>query len=474
MQPICVDLDGTLILTDSLLESFLLLIKLNPLYLFLSLIWILRGRAYFKTAVAARINLSPQHLIYNQALLNWIQIKKSLGHPIYLVSAAHQKIVTSVANYLGIFDGVLASDLHVNLKGSQKALACVKQFGEKNFIYVGNSFTDLPVWQHASEVICVTHSTKLIQRCQHEFKSVVVLARNKPTLLDYLKVIRVHQYAKNILLLVPIFLNKHIFSSALWNTVPMALIAFCLVCSMSYILNDLYDLSADRQHKTKHKRGFASGLIPISAGLYMLAIFGCVAITIQIYLHNWNFSLILAIYFILSLTYSHWLKEIVILDVLVLTLLYTLRIIAGMLLLHEPISNWFLTFSIFFFLSLSLVKRYIELQTLKPNEKILRRGYQPKHTLFVLINGITLGCFSALIFVLYVASSKAQSIYQDSNILYFVAFAIFYWLQRVWLLAIDHKVNEDPVLFAIKDKNTYWVGLVCVMLLLLAHVRVDL
>ena len=469
MKPICVDLDGTLLLTDSLAESLILLLRQNPFYLFLALIWLLQGRAYFKAAVASRTHLNPEQLIYNQNILTWLKVKKSLGHDLYLVTGANEKIAITIANYLGIFSGVLASK-DINLVAKHKAKACNKQFGKYNYIYLGNSKNDLPVWQDADSVVCVTDSRRLENQCRQLGHKVEYIRQPKPTLKEFLKAVRAHQYAKNILLFIPLFLNEQLFNQELWYSAPLAFIAFCATCSITYLINDFYDLNADRQHKTKNKRGFASGRVPLIYGFYLIIAFAIIAILAQIILSNLYFTLALGIYFILSLAYSQWLKEIAIMDVLSLTVLYTLRILAGMMLIADPISNWFLTFSICFFLSLSFLKRYIELQALPIGAHIPRRGYQQSHILFVLVNGLALACLSVVIFVLYIASNKASAIYANVNILYLVAFVLFFWIQRIWLLAIDKKVNEDPVIFAIKDKISYITGILCVGLLTIAHI----
>ncbi len=473
LETICVDLDDTLLLSDSLLESILILLKRNPLNIFLVLMWMMKGISFFKNAVATHTQLDPEHLNYNSDVIKRIKEYKQQGYPIYLVTGASELIANSIADHLKLFDGVLASTKLTNLTGTNKARACIENFGENRFIYLGDCKKDLKVWKFSKKIICVSNSQSLIKRFRVLNKDIEIIARAKPKLKDYLKAIRVHQYAKNVLLLLPIFLNKDFFALPLWQAAALAFIAFCLTCSAVYIINDLYDLKADRQHKIKYRRGFASGLIPIKHGLFLFTAFIILSIGVQLVLHNSLFSIAIGLYFILSIAYTQWLKQIAILDVMVLTVLYTIRIVAGMLLLNEPLSHWFLSFSIFFFLSLSYLKRYIELSAMHPSEnKIPGRGYQQQHHLFVKINGLATGCLSVVIFLLYIASTKAQHIYADSSLLYIAAFAIFYWLQRIWLLSADGKVHSDPVLFAVKDKVSYAVAFICIIAIIFAHVGI--
>ena len=422
----CVDLDGTLLLSDSLFESALLLLRQNPLMIFMLLFWVLRGRAYVKAEIAKRVELESDSLPYNPAVIDWIEQQKSAGHPIYLVTAANQQVAQSIADHLGLFDGVMASSDDNNLKGHRKAQACVEAFGEKQFIYVGDSASDLAVWQKAQAAVCVSHDKKLIKKCRQIDSDGTLLERPKPRLKDYLKAIRVHQYAKNILIFVPIFLDGIFQYAELWSTLLLAFFAFCFTCSVAYIINDLYDLKADRQHEKKRHRPFASGLIPPQSGFYLLLIVIVLSVSSQLISANLNFSLVLICYFILSLAYSQRLKEMPILDVIILTVLYTSRIFAGMLFINEPISNWFLTFSIFFFLSLSFMKRYIELQTIQQagRQLLMRRGYGAHHDLLVKICGLSCGILSILVFLLYVTSERGIEVYDYPIFLYPVAFFV--------------------------------------------------
>lgn len=472
MKTVCVDLDGTLVVTDTLIEAILTLVKRNPLLVFSLLVWLLHGKAYFKSAIAARVELDPQQLVYNLPVIDRIKAYKAKGHPIYLVTAAHQRFAECISKAFNFFDGIIASNDTINLSGEKKAKICSQKFGKNNFIYFGNSSQDLPVWKDAETCICITQDKQLIKNCKQQSNNVVVIAKKMPTIKDYLKLVRIHHYAKNALVFLPLLLSKELSSATVWQHV-LAFFAFCFVCSAIYIINDLYDLAADRQHKIKKRRAFASGLISIPHGLVLMLLCFAASVGIQLYLHNLYFSLIIIIYLILSTAYSVRFKEIIIFDVMILTVLYTIRILAGMVLLPDAISHWFLTFSIFFFLSLSYMKRYIEINKLDASTNaILRRGYNQQHEWFVKISGITTGFISIVIFILYVASEKAKLIYADVNLLYLIAFAILYWMQRIWLLAIEKKVNDDPIEFALKDKSSYIIAGIAAIFLILAHVRI--
>lgn len=385
--PLCVDLDGTLIKTDTLFESFLIFIKAKPFYIFFLPLWLLRGRAYLKQKITYSTKLNIALLPYNQAVLDWIQAEKAKGRKIILVTAANQLIAESIAQHLGLFDEVLASDDEINLKGKVKQKILSERYGSKQYDYVGDCHADIAVWQDAHSAILVNPTKSLRQKAKaltnivHEFHS------QNPKLL-FLKTIRVHQYVKNLLIFLPLLLSPYILDSHLWLNYMLGFLSFCTTASMVYIINDLMDLESDRQHPRKRYRGFACGGISIKQGLGIIFALLIITIGLCFYLHS-NFVLTLGVYFLITCFYSFYLKKLVLIDTFTLSILYTLRLIAGITLLSHSYSDWLIAFSIFFFLCLAYVKRFTELFKANDESKIINgRGYRLEQINLIKMLGI--------------------------------------------------------------------------------------
>jgi len=463
MSVLCVDLDGTLINTDTLHEKILLFIIANPFNLLRIILWMFRGKAFLKSQLADRVHLPVSSLPYNQELLSWVKTEKASGRRVVLVTAADQKIAHAVANHLGIFDEVLASDGLTNLKSRSKASLLNKRFGEKNYTYVGNDKSDLQVWKSAKQAILVNKSRNLVKHIQRLANLQHYFVLDKLTLKAFFKAIRVHQYAKNVLLFVPLVTAHLIFDIQSWPTVLCGFMSFCCIASSVYLLNDLCDINADRQHPTKSKRAIATGLLSIKNAIFLISIFFIAAVALSWHLPS-NFKIILGIYYTLTLCYSLYLKQKLLLDVITLSNLYTIRVAAGMTLLSTAVySLWLLLFSVFLFLSLAFLKRVAELILLKEHDQttILRRGYSTAHYPILTHFGICSGFLAILILALYLDSPTAVKLYHYPQMLILLFPVFIYWLCRIWMLAMDGKIIDDPVLFAVRDKISY----VCVLII---------
>jgi len=460
--PLCIDLDDSLLLTDTLWESFLRLIAINIIYLFVLPIWLLSGKAAFKRRISEKVTLSYNTLPLNTPLVDYIKEQKNTGRKIVLITAADEKIANGIAEYLDLFDTVLASDGKQNLSGQRKARALNDLFGEKGYVYVANAAVDIAVWKHAAAAIVVNASTKLTAKIRSLFRiEADIPVEKKPIFVkSMLKAVRPHQWVKNLLLFVPLVLSHQLKPDSIITNL-LAFFAFCCVASAIYLINDLFDLEADRLHETKSRRPFASGLLSIQTGCWMALILLCVAILIAINV-NLYFLLVILLYILLTSFYTLRLKRMVLIDVLTLTSLYTIRIIAGATAVDVPVSFWLLTYSIFIFLSLGLVKRYIELQDLfvKHSEKRKTRGYSVDDLPVVLLFGVCSGFVSVLVMVLYINDLQASKLYTHPLWLWIVGMAVLYWINRVWLLAHRGELHEDPVLFAIHDRASYVIVLI--------------
>ncbi len=453
LLPLVVDLDGTLIRTDLLVESFLGLIKKNPLYVFLVAIWILKGKRTLKAEIAKRVNLDVKVLPYNQALLDYLKEQKAQGRTLALATASHLKYADQVAKYLGLFDRVFATSEGKNIAAGNKAEVLCEAYGEKQFVYAGNAEPDLKVWKRSARSIVVGHSNHLHKQAESLAPVERRFQSAKPSLKVYLKACRLHQWVKNVLMFVPLVTAHKIFEVDLLISDILAFLAFSLCASSVYLLNDLLDLDADRQHKSKCKRPFASGTLPALHGILLIPVLLLVVLGLVVALPL-NFAMVLVIYFIATTAYSFALKKRIMLDVIILAGLYTIRLVAGAAATGIALSQWLLAFSMFIFLSLALVKRYTELMDLRSRGVISEakgRGYEVADIELLSSLGGASGYLSVLVLALYINSDSVQAMYHNSQILWAVCPLMLYWISRVWVIAHRGRMHDDPIIFAIKD-----------------------
>ncbi len=468
--PLCIDLDGTLIQTDSLWESCLRLVSEKPLLLLLLPFWLFLGKSGFKHKVSQHVELAPSSLLFNTKLLKYLTKQKLHNRHLVLVTAANKKIAESIAAHLNIFDEILASDEQYNLSGNNKAKILSQKFGEQGFVYAGNANIDLDVWQHSAAAIIVNASEKLLNNAEQITKIEEVFPNeNKTTIKTVLKAIRLHQWAKNFLIFTALILSHSWFNIEAVQLSLLAFFSFGFAASSIYLINDLIDLEADRAHQTKKKRPLAAGTLSIPAAIALVPILLGFSFLLASQI-NTDFISILGVYLILTTAYSLFLKPIALLDVITLTSLYTIRIIAGIIAINVPQSYWLLAFSMFIFLSLALIKRFSELKNMAQSGQThsSSRGYHVEDLPVVSLFGICSGYISVLILVFYTHDLQASTLYKHPDWLWFIAIAVLYWISHMWLLAFRGKMNEDPVLFAIHDRNSYLVTLVVSISLYLA------
>ena len=451
--PLCVDLDGTLIRSDLLLESLLILLKESPWIFFLLPIWLLEGKANFKTKIADRVEIGVETLPFNMEFISYLTSQKEAGRTLILVTASHKKFAQKVSEHLGLFSEVFATENTVNLSGVNKRDLLVSRFGEKGFDYAGNAFVDLKVWKVAREAIVVNAPTNIRQKAEQESHVAQIFTSPPVTFRLFFRALRVHQWAKNILIFVLLLAAHRATDPVLLGKDLLAFVAFCLCASTVYILNDLLDLSSDRQHPKKRHRPFAAGYLPISAGLLVSPVLIFLAFAMGLIV-NYEFILVLGVYFVFTLGYSFWAKRIMILDIIVLAILYTLRIIAGGAAASIPPSFWLLAFSVFFFLSLAMVKRYSELLVMKRLGQITAhgRGYHTEDFPVILSLGAASGYAAVLVLSLYINSPEVRSLYRHPEILWTLIPILLFWTSRIWLITHRGEMHDDPVIFAIKDK----------------------
>lgn len=327
IRPLCVDLDGTLIRSDVLTEAIFLLLARKPAALLLFPGWLLRGKAYFKTRIAERVQLDPALLPYHEEFIGWLREERQRGRRILLVTAAHEQLARPIAAHVGLFADTMASDIRGNLAGLKKAAHLTREFGPHGFDYAGNSRVDLPVWAAAGEAIVVNAPARVLARAQAQGRVSRVFAGER-SLGAYLRALRPHRWLENLLVFVPLLAAQRIADVALLGRAALAFTAFCLCASAGYLLNDLADLPADRRDPASRNRSLAAGDIPIQHAAALVPVLILAAFVIAAVLPG-SFAGVLAIYVVISIAYSFALQGVAVLSVIIPAVSWTLRIIAG-------------------------------------------------------------------------------------------------------------------------------------------------
>ncbi|NCT69009.1 MAG: UbiA family prenyltransferase [Rhodanobacteraceae bacterium] len=450
--PLCVDLDGTLIHSDLLAESAFALLRRNPLYLVCFVFWLARGRARLKREIAARVTLDVTRLPYDRRVLAWLD-EQADGRRRVLCTASDAQLASAVAAHLGRFDETFGSDGVRNLGGRHKRALLSERFGRGGFDYVGNARTDLVVWAHARRAIVANAPAGVVRAAHATCEVERVFERRGGAWRAWLAALRLHQWAKNLLVFVPLVAAHVVFVPDLALRTLVAFLAFGLCASGAYVVNDLFDLDADRRHPRKQHRPFAAGRLPLAAGLVAAPLLTAAAFAVAFALSP-GFALVLAIYAVTTLAYSLAFKRVAMLDVVVLAGLYTVRIFGGAVAIAVPVSSWLLAFAMFLFLSLAMVKRYTEVRRVAASEEtqVAGRGYGVGDLGLIQSLGTTSGYLSAFVLALYVDSTKAEALYRHHAVLWLLVPMLLYWIGRVWLLAGRGHLHDDPVVFALTDK----------------------
>lgn len=469
-KPLCVDLDGTLIKTDTLHELIFHALKKQPWLIVMMALWLLRGRHILKRELTSRFRLNVESLPYSRSFLEFLREQYAAGRAIYLVTGADQRIAQQVIDYLGIFAGCWGSNSERNLTGRKKAALLVEKFGERGFDYAGNDHIDLHVWQQSDQCYLVNGSPSVASRSAKRVKFVSHTEPRENLSLKLLaKTMRLHQWAKNGLVFVPLLASHHFLDlSLVWLTF-IGFVAFGCVASFSYIINDFGDLEADRSHHSKYLRPIASGQISIPTALLLAASLLIAAIGLCTLLPK-GFVASLIIYFVVTNLYSLRFKAIPMLDVIILAGLYTLRILAGSFTADGALSFWLLAFSAFIFFSLAVVKRIAELLVVmerNQGQRLQVRGYWTTDLPVLLSFGTASAMMAVLVVALYINSPQIMEMYSTPYYLWLVCPVLALWLGRVWLITWRGLMHDDPVVFALKDKHS-WLMLGLALALMVA------
>jgi 4-hydroxybenzoate polyprenyltransferase len=451
---LCVDLDGTLVRTDMLHEAILDVIKHRPLAFLHSAVRLHHGKAMFKHRIADCARLDVTRLPFRSEVMQLIHDARAQGRTVVLATAAAPQIAHAIAQHLGVFDEVLCSNETCNLSSHIKANELVDRYGVGGFDYVGNHSDDLAVWRSARKVIAVSDSKRLLIAAARHGQEVQAISSSATGFDPLLRSMRPHQWLKNLLVFVPLIAGHQLGDATALLSAILAAVAFCLAASSVYIVNDLFDLSDDRAHRSKHKRPFAMGAVPIRTGAITAPLLLVAALAIATLL-PYLFVLTLLFYMLLTAAYSFRLKRQVILDVVILAALYTIRVIGGATATEILPSFWLLAFSMFVFFSLAMVKRYTELLNKPPTSGALPgRGYVSEDQPVLLSLGVSSALISVLVLALYIASPQVIVNYREPLWLWILPSAMLYWSARLWMKTARGEVHDDPVVFAIRDRQS--------------------
>jgi 4-hydroxybenzoate polyprenyltransferase len=470
-HPLVVDLDGTILKTDLLFESVNWYISKHFFKTLMLLVWVLKGKAYLKSQLALIYPVDPAQLPYNENLLSWLKSQRSQGRPIILATASHSIPAKKVADHLAIFDEVYATDSLLNLKSNNKRDKLLTTYGTGNFDYIGNSSDDLPIWRVADKAFLVNASKSLIRKAEEVNSSAEILFHSDQTSRINLiaRAMRPHQWLKNLLIFVPLLTSHEYQNLPLLKAALLAFMAFSLTASSAYILNDIVDIAEDRHHPKKKFRPFSSGDLSILSGWILWPCLLACAFSISLMTLPSFFVGVQAVYFCLTVAYSFFLKQKPIIDVLTLSGLYKIRIVAGIVAFNLPLSFWLLTFSMFFFLSLALVKRFTEIYSLKEkrmNVKLKGRGYFREDIEIVSSMGISSGYISIIVLALYIQDILLSQVYIRPELIWLTCPLLLLWISRTWIITHRGQMHNDPVVFAAKDLFS-WITVVILLLLFL-------
>jgi 4-hydroxybenzoate polyprenyltransferase len=451
MRPLYIDLDGTFLRTDILLESLFLVIKKSPRTLLALPVWLANGRSYLKRRLALASEIDYRSLPVNEAVAGFLATEKQRGRRLILATASDRIHAEGVARaHEGLFDDIIASDPGLNLKGRHKLAAIQKR--DRDFAYIGDARADLCILASATERY-LANPTRSLERERDDWDGVFLDRKKFPQ--GWLKQLRLHQSLKNLLVFLPLFLAplERIADSILPTFI--AFFAFCFLASGTYILNDLFDLEHDRKHPKKRSRPLAAGDLSIPqaiAVMFALVIAGLVAAGMV----GADLFVVLVAYLITTVAYSFLLKHYIGIDVFTLASLFTLRIFAGGEAADLPLSFWILSFSMLVFLSLALVKRCAELQMLirQGDKRTSGRDYGVEDYPLLQSFGVAAGMLSVLVFAFYTQSTAFLNQYQQPSFVWLALPALSYWIFRMWIKTQRGEMDSDPIIYTMTDRGS--------------------
>lgn len=467
LKPLVVDLDGTLIRTDLLYESFLYLLAHDPIKALLAVLSVREGKANLKFLLAKHAKLDIPSLPVNAPVLDFLNKEAEKGRSIYIASAANERYVEEISKHFGIFSGYFGSNRHVNLSGDEKAKLLCSIFGEKGFDYIGDALVDYAVWKKSDGIYIANATAEFAEKVREWAPTAVSIGTASSRRQYYLKALRIHQWLKNSLIFIPALAAHQVGFPIFWSVI--AFFSFSLCASSVYILNDLLDLRGDRAHPRKRRRPFASGDLSITAGFVLIPLLFFASIALALALPA-SFMAVLFGYYALTCAYSFYLKRKLLVDVVVLACLYGSRIVAGAAAASVIISPWLTVFAIFFFLGLAIVKRCAELSDRKHTGmgNPIGRAYYIEDLPLLEAMSIASGYVAVLVLALYVQSEFVTVLYTHSDRLWLLCIPLIYWISRMTILTKRGIMHDDPVVFAVKDRVSQMVAVSCALIIMLS------
>jgi len=457
--PLVVDLDGTLVATDTLWELIVLFLKRNPRGLFLLIVWAFQGKAKFKAKVGAEVSLDAESLPYRTDFLKWLRAEKESGRFILLATGADALTAEAVAAHLKLFDGVIASDGKTSATGDAKYSLVAEALGHQPFEYAGNARVDLKVWRKAGNAIVVAPDRGVLAALRKHNIAVSEHFPAPPARFSvWIRALRVYQWVKNLLIFTPLLTSHRIFDVPGLAHAACGFLVFSLVASSTYLINDILDLPADRRHASKCRRPLAAGLISVPGALFAAFLLLAAAALLSTLL-PWPAALLLGGYSLGTICYSVFLKKLLMVDVVALALFYTARLMYGGLVTGIEISIWTLAFCAFSFFSLAASKRINDLAkaNLQASELLRHRAYQARDLNALVALGASTSNIAVLVLILYINSQQGEKLYRHPHFLWAMCVPLLYWFSRTLMLANRGKLADDPILFAVKDRATYVV-----------------
>ncbi len=469
LPPLAVDLDGTLIHVDTLHEGFLAACKGAPRDSLALLQALRQGKASFKGAVATAAVFDPALLPYNKDVLAYLEEQKRQGRRIGLFTAAHSSIANAVADHLGLFDVVRGSDDGVNLSGERKLAVIRETFGD-DFAYAGDAPVDQPIFAAARSAVLVGNVPALTRYVPPGSTIEASFPKDRQGVGVWTRALRLGHWAKNVLVFAAPVLSLEIAQPAVLLQSVLLFVLLGIIASGTYLINDALDLEADRRHPRKRMRPIAAGEIRVRDALLVagLMIGGGLVASLAL---PFPCTVALFVYLVTTLAYSLALKRQPIVDVFVLAGLFTLRIAAGAFVIAGPLSPWLMTFSVLFFLGLAVIKRYAELERVvrQGGEEVVSRGYTSRDLPLLLATGVGSGLASVVIFTIYLINDHyPQAVYGHPEALWAMVPILLLWTLRAWHLTVHGRMNEDPVVFALKDRGSQVLGILIALALVVA------
>tara|TARA_B110000444_G_C18811416_1_gene582786 strand:+ start:119 stop:1552 length:1434 start_codon:yes stop_codon:yes gene_type:complete len=469
-----VDLDNTLIKIDLFQEKLLSLLVTNPILFIKAIALLFKRKTLSKEFIADKTIINSKYLPINKKVLSLIHDYRKKGYKIILATGCSEKYIESIKMHIYNFDTCLSSNKIENCVGNNKLKKIKKLIGENSaFIYIGDSQKDIVIWEHCKQAIITGNDTKkLIKILKNKnIKILNVVKSDNNFSISLLEQMRVHQWSKNLLLFFPAIFNRSLLHGDNLLLIILSFFSFCLIASSVYIMNDVVDIEKDRAHPSKKNRPIASGKISLINAYFLMSLCLLSSFLIASFVST-KLSLLLLIYLITNILYSFYFKRIMVLDILFLTFFYTLRLIAGNIQFDVPLSEWIISFSLFLFFSLGILKRYADLILLENNnnEKYLMSGlvYRSSDIPILTSLGVSSGLVSTLIIFLYIGDVSTIQLYKFPYILNALAPLFLFWISRLWILGVRGQIPSDPVKFTLRDPITYFLLFFSILILLLA------